>query len=106
MLNRHGTLSLSPMVADPDEVVLVSSTEWYSIRADCDYHEFDRDIAGRMLERLDRQRSMSVHRFLAELRLDNFDIPRMRDEEVWAQIAHALRSRRVIAVQKGATKPD
>ncbi len=99
-------LSLSHGIADENEVLLVSSIRWIAVRAEGGYREIDTRKALRMLENLDRRRSMDARGFVAEVRIGNFLLSRMDDREVLNLIREAIRDGHVIAVQKGAAESD
>jgi hypothetical protein len=106
MLLGHATLSLSHGVADEYEVLLVSSIRWIAVRGEGGYREIDTRKALRMLENLDRRRTMEIRSFVAKARLGTFAIARMDDREVLNLIREAIRDGRVIAVEKGAAQSD
>jgi hypothetical protein len=88
------------MTGDEDEIILVSSIQWITMRGEGGYHETNSRNAIWMLQNLDRHRSMEVRSFAAQL--GRFDLYRMDDQEVVKLIRDAIRDGRVIAVQKGA----
>lgn len=100
MLSRYATLSLSRMMADADEAVLVASTRWPALRVDGGFHEIDSRKALWLFENLGRHSFMDVRHFAATI--GHFDIHRMSDDQVLALIRNALRDGRVVAIQKGA----
>jgi hypothetical protein len=93
------------MVA-PDEVVLVTRTAWFRVRSEGEYHEIESrqaiGMALRMLDNLDRHRSIELRHFAAQL--GRFDIHRMDHNEVLTLIRNSIHDGNVIAVQKGAAK--
>gem|GEM_PF-2484417 len=93
-------------MANEDEVVLLSLSQWCSMRAESDYHEIDRRQALWMLENLDRHRWLEVRQFVADARLGRSVLDRIDDQGVLQLIRDALREGRVIAVQKGRAKAE
>jgi hypothetical protein len=84
-----------------DEVVLVPALEWYDLRADGGYHQVEPEKAIWMLRGLSDYRLQYARGFLAEARLQYFDLSRLSDREVLDTIVGAIRCRRVVAIQKG-----
>ncbi len=93
-------------MADEDEVALVSSTPWRSMRAEGGYQEIDSRKALWMLENLGRRPGLEVRAFASEARLGNCSLDRMRDHEVLKLICDAIRDGRVIAVERGGAKSN
>jgi hypothetical protein len=93
------SLSLSSGITGGDPILLVPSLRWHSLRDE--YREVDpREVLWRLHDLLPR-RSRELRSFLAQAQLGNLALERMDDQQVLALLRHALRDRRLRAIQRG-----
>ena len=93
------SLSLSSGIAGDATIILVPLLGWRSLRGE--YREVEpREALWRLQDLLPR-RSRELRSFLAQAQLGNLALERMDDQQVLALLRHALRDRRLRAIERG-----
>jgi hypothetical protein len=104
MLSRHGTLRLHGSF--DEEILLIPSWRWHSLRREGEYREADRWRAVWILNRLSDCDLLQARDFIADAELPFYDrmfaLPRKSDHEVRSTIIRAIEDHRVIAIRRGA----
>ncbi len=103
MLPCRGTLRLHGSF--DEEILLIPSWRWHSLRREGGYREADRWRAIWILRRLSDFDLLQARGFVADLELPFYDRmhswPRKSDHEVRSTVIRAIEDHRVIAIQRG-----
>lgn len=104
MLGIHETLRLRDALEG--EIILVPSWKWLALRAEGGYHEAEPWRAIWILGRFLNGNPGQARGFMAETRLlpheRTYGFARMDDGEILSTIIHAIETRQIIAIRKGA----